>query len=203
MKKLALFCGMAALGLCAMNARAVIPNGYESVNFSATLTVYDGGESFKTVSMNNKDLLNLVAGAYFETLPSGAQLVKDGLDNDYFFILLSNGEYYQDASVGPGGDYELYFEPWYGYSYEGFVSGTSDTYNWVFSQGYFYYESYDGDYFFRIYGLTTDKINYDNDDESYSMPHGAGNFEMPVGYYDEGVLSASFSGSGSHVDDPY
>src|SRR5271156_6168536 len=89
MKKLALFCGMAALGMSAMSARAAIPNGYESANITATLTVQESDEKTKAVSFNNKDMLTLLANEF--DFQAGSQLAMHGLNTEEFAIIEPSG----------------------------------------------------------------------------------------------------------------
>ena len=207
MKKLALFCGMAALGLCAMNASATIPKYYESANFTATLTVQGGDETVKTISANNKDLLYLISLEY-GTPPTGAQLaIYDGLAYDgelpgdwvYFYVLNPNGSDWN--YVSESGSYELYYYPFNDSLHTDWVEkyDGSETYTFMLDQSELYYQSGTG-YYFYIWGLTKDTVNYKPYpySESYSMTMGQGAFYLPIGVLDDyGTVTGTLSGSGT------
>ena len=208
MKKLALFCGMAALGLCAMNAGAVVPALYETANITATLTVYTGEDPAKTISFNNKDMMTLISEE-FGDFPAGAQLeIYDGLgwdgdssdDSPSFYVVDPNGaDTYVSSSADP--DYELYFYPYQDYEYEWYVSGTEDTYVTECDQSEFYYHSA-GSYYLYLYGVTKDTVNWERSPypENFSMTMGQGAFYLPTSVVDvgddEGIATGTFSGSG-------
>src|SRR5580692_415514 len=81
----------AVVCLFGMKASASLPNGYESVIFKATLTLQASGSPAKTtkVSLSNKDLLALIAEEFTSaTIPSGAQLVLHGLEDETFNAVL-------------------------------------------------------------------------------------------------------------------
>jgi hypothetical protein len=223
MKKLALFCGMAALGMCAMNAGATIPEYYESANITGTLNVQESDDKTTTVSFNNKDLLTLIADE-FGSLPTGAQLaIYDGLAYDgmspgdyvYFYILYPNGTEY--STIGTvsyneffSDSYELYFIP----NNDSFATDRvekyngSDSYTSFIDQSELIYVSGNGDYYFYLWGMTKDNVNFTHYpySENFTMTMGQGAFYLPnlIDVGDEyGVMTGTFSGSGSKVQEPW
>ena len=53
---------------------------------------------------------------------------------------------------------------------------------------------------FDVYGLMTDKVNYDTDDENYSLKNGSGSMYFNDEEIYGPVMGATVSGSGTDVD---
>ncbi len=200
-KTIVLSAAAAAMGLFAMNASA-LPEGFESVNFHATLNVQISEGKTKNVSVGNKDLLSLVADEFTSTtIPSGSQLVSYGLDDEEFAVLDKHNNFVLEDASTDGDSYEFFINPFtdQDFSTESIQGSSQDTF--TAPESTLTYVSGDGNTFFTLTGIMTIKDSATgNDNESYSMQNASGHFELNTTGEGFGTITGGVSGSGKDVD---
>jgi len=205
--KLTLLAVVGTFGLFSLSASAKLASGYESVNFKATVVTENGAKIVKT-KITTDDILSLIDNEYGTSYAKqnggkGYQLVSYGVgygyDSDYdiFGVVDKNGSNVLSNASFNEDDYELYIYP---YEDRTWVrSYVGENYTYIVPTVEVYYYSADDEDSFYVYGLMTDKVNWDSYNESYSLKNGQGS----IYFDDEGIygpiMGASVSGSGKDV----
>jgi len=198
---------LAAVGALALSASAKLPSGFESVNVKATVLLDNGAKTVK-MKITTDDILSLIDNEFGtsyskENGGKGYQLVSYGVGYGYigydiFAVLDKDGNVVlSNASFSGDEDYYLYLYP---YQDRNWVSsGTDPKITYTIPQVGVYYNSGDDEDSFYIYGLMTDKVNWDTDTENYSLKNGQGSLT----FFDEEIfgpiMDASVSGKGTDV----
>ncbi len=203
MKKLIPLAVAAIVCLFGLNAGA-LPNGYESVNFQAKLTLQmsEIPAKIKTVSMGNKDILNLIKGEFISTpIPSGAQLVSRGLDGGQLEVISGNNIVLSNVTNNTvaADQYELILNA---YSDQHTMSekGNKNVYDYTSDQCIFTYTSADGSHHISLAGAMTIEDNFQFYNETFKLSNGSGSFNLPLDGEDIGTLTGNVSGSGKDVE---
>ena len=202
-KKLIPLAAAAVVCLFGMKASA-LPNGYEAVNFQAKLTLQMSQipAKIKTVSMGNKDILNLIRGEFISTpIPNGAVLVSRGLDGGGLAVLSSDNVLLSDVTTNPAAadQYELNLSA-YNDQHTMSEKGNKNVYDYTSDQCTFTYTSADGSHYVSLEGTMTIEDNFQFYSETFKLANGSGSFNLPLDGEDVGTLTGSVSGSGKDVE---
>jgi len=195
---------LAASAAFVLNASAKLPSGYESVVLKATVVTESNAKLVKT-KITSDDMLSLIDNEFGTSYAKqdggkGYQLVSYGLSDEEFAVIDKNGNIVlENASYNADDvDYYLYLDP---YETDRWVdSYNGENYYFIIPGAEVRYESANDEDYFNVTGLITDKLNYDTDNENYSLKNGQGYIYFNDEEIYGTIMNASVSGSGKDVD---
>jgi hypothetical protein len=195
---------LAAIAAFALNASAKLPSGLESVAIKATVFTENGAKVVK-MKVTTDDILSLIDNEYGTSYAKqnggkGYQLASWGLYEEEFAVVDKDGNVVLSDASYDGDNYYLYINPSVDSNWVDSYKG--EKYNYTIPDVELLYRSNDEYDTFYVYGLMTDKVNWDTYDENYSMKNAQGS----IYFEDEGIygpMTASVSGSGKDVEYPF